>query len=486
MYSPTQATPTEDSATQSSLINNCNPSNDGPRHKRTQTRRHILEDRFLYVTMLLFSPYLYPIVHLLLHAEVTDADTLRALTALSRPGALALAVHCLALDHGFLCTGGSSDDGSSNPGPSGFAPAIRSVAASSLVPRDWTSSDGTTFSCRYIFPGSASSPGRASGAPSAFHVAMMVMGRHLLIAARATDAAGHTSEVSTELDIERWTTTTAAGDSGVRSHESSAAPAPTPAAPAPPASPFAATAAAADHVLSLLRPLADPPSSGTFCSLLGDHVWTRLAPACAGALQQRVAAAPAAETARAVAAAAADSRASRPHYRDEDDDFDTGSGGSSSGPVFGIPRPLTGTRPGDFDRDLYPDFSSAVPGYAIGGGSGGMFGGGRGGGGGGMLVGPGHPMFGGGMGGVGPFGPGGGGVPGVPPGARFDPIVPGGVFPAGPGGGGGAGGGLRGGRGGGRGGRGGGPRRALPGEPAPDHLAPPPDVGDEPPPDIYW
>lgn len=171
-----------------------------------------------------------------------------------------------------------------------------------------------------------------------------------------------------------------------------------------------------------------------------------------------------------------------PGYRNEDGNDGGGYGNGSRG-VFGIPRPGGGLpgRPGDFDRDMYPDLGPGAPGWLTGGG------GGMGGGFGGMpggLVGPGHPIFGGGGGGLGPAGPGFGPGPGMfppshPPGARFDPMVPPGIGGGGmfPGRGGGRGGGA------GRGGMGGG---RMPGEPQPDHLRPPPDLGNEPPPDIYW
>ncbi len=160
-----------------------------------------------------------------------------------------------------------------------------------------------------------------------------------------------------------------------------------------------------------------------------------------------------------------------------------------AGGVYGIPQPLTG-RPGDFDRDLHPDFGPSVPGGLLG-GIGGMGPGfGIGGRGSGSLVGPDHPMFGGGGGGGGSGFPGMGGFggrggphnpPSVPPGARFDPFMNPDV-------GSGNGFGSRFGGGGSGGGGGGGGRAAprFPGEPAPDHLRPPPDAGDEPPPDIYY
>lgn len=80
---------------------------------------------------------------------------------------------------------------------------------------------------------------------------------------------------------------------------------------------------------------------------------------------------------------------------------------------------------------------------------------------GGMLFGPGNAAFDGGRVGPGPGGLVPGGVPpGVPPGARFDPFGPPGAFPAGPPP---------------PPGRGGPPRgpRQFPGNPDPDHLAPP-------------
>jgi hypothetical protein len=121
-----------------------------------------------------------------------------------------------------------------------------------------------------------------------------------------------------------------------------------------------------------------------------------------------------------------------------------GAAGPPPNPLApGLPPPLTGRAPGDFDADLFPSFHGAVPGALA--GSGAPFGGGGAPGAGGMTVGPGHPLFGG-------WAPEGAPLPpGALPGARFDPFMP-------------PGGGL--GRGVGRGG----PPGVFPGEPDPDHA----------------
>jgi hypothetical protein len=97
-----------------------------------------------------------------------------------------------------------------------------------------------------------------------------------------------------------------------------------------------------------------------------------------------------------------------------------GPAGAPPGGLMGISPPLTGRTPGDFDRDIGPSFSPAVPGHLISGDAARARGGEPG-----SLVGPDHPLFlGRGEFGGAPDGglrPGRALPPGVPPGARFDP-----------------------------------------------------------------
>jgi hypothetical protein len=369
--------------------------------------------------------------------------------------ALALALHCGLLDLGLVCTG-ASDAGVPGTATAGFAPPHRDVPPTLLVPPGWVGPDGASFFFRYQFRAAGPVRGPAAAVPTVLVVALAA-GRSLVVHAKRSGAgAGAVADVTLELDTTRFI------------H------------PSDPVTLGAQETAASrplDGLRSLLRPLTTSEAGTAFAQTLAKGLFEPLLGA--GKPGER-------EKAERDAAEAAAQRAES--NRRGVGSAGVGGGGIPAGPgagagsgLFGVPAPLTGVRPGDFDRDLYPDFGAAAPGHLIGGGGGFL---GRGGGGlegGGNLVGPSHPLFqpnfGGPMPGLG-GGYGGPLPPGVPPGARFDPFMPPGVM------GGGAGRGRGGGRGG-RGGRGGG--GPAPFGPNPDHM-PPPGFGGEddgPPPEMY-
>jgi hypothetical protein len=364
--------------------------------------------------------------------------------------ALALAVHVGLLEGGLLGTG--SREAEAGGPAAGFAAPLREVPPAELVPADWVGPDGASFFFRYAtrLPGGAT-----------LLLAMLAAGADLVVHARTAGGGGSGGKVDTsfDLDVERFTAARQGACSAPLAIGGGGA---------------AAAAAAAGGLRAALAPLGTAAVSDALAAALRTHILGPLAPAPA----------PAPADGGRASAGRADAPAPSP--------LSTGRGGrgggwggvgGAPGGLMGIPAPLTGGGRGDFDRDLYPDFGAGVPGHLIGGGGGGM-GGGMGGG---SLVGPGHPLFGGMGGGMGPGGGmGGGGMgglpPGVPPGARFDPFGPPGVLPP-PGyeGGGGRGGGR-----GGRGGRGGGGAGRGGFGPNPDHMPPPPDADNEPPPDMYY
>jgi hypothetical protein len=368
--------------------------------------------------------------------------------------AIALLVHVAMLDAGFVCTGTGQDVERSGP-TAGFAPVPRPVAASQLVPspsafaQDGPNADGSSFFFEYQ---QESKQSGSRQAPLRIAVALVSVGSHVIVHSRATggsssgsSSGGEERQGECELSVNQYT---APFEHNIRISASSEG----------------VQGAALDELRRLLAPLHGAEASDELRARIHSALVQPLLPAP----QQKERTQASSEAPRSQP----QSQPSRPLYAGDDEYGGVPRGGG----FMGIPQPLTGGSRGDMDRDLYPDFSPAVPGYAIGGGRPGPMGGP-----GGSWVGPDHPIFGGNVGGgvPGVHGPGGFSPlpPGVPPGARFDPFGPPGTGFGIPG---------RGGRGGGRGGIGRGGGSGVPGfGPNPDHL-PPPGNDEGPPPDMYW
>ena len=431
---------------------------------------------------------------------------------------LAVALHALLLEEGFICVGANTAAVSAAAsGASGFAPAERDVPEDQLLPAGWIDAEeGGSFFFTYRPPPKQSCTCRAR-----LVVAAIAIGHQLAVHARVAGGAPTSSssakqpseaQSSVELDVPSLvdeagidalssTSTISSAASSTNTGNSSSSSSSSAAATSPRLAFLLAVAAAlapltdaakGEGLASAIRTqLLEPLSPGLGLSVPGTAAAATASSSSSSSSSSAASRATTAQAGSAPSSAGNNNNNRRPpppsSYSDDADGDDDGDGSRG---VYGIPRPggSGGRRGGDFDRDLYPDLSPAGPGWLIGGfgGSGGGGGGGEFGGGGGNLVGPGHPLFGGGGGGGGGLGGMGGGGSFAPPGARFDPFGPPGtgIGVPGRGGGGGRGGGRGGlGRGGGGGGGGGG---WIGGEPPPDHLRPPPDLGDEPPPDIYW
>lgn len=344
-----------------------------------------------------------------LHA-LSQASRLPALRApqLTPCGALALSVHSFFLARGLTCTGAHD-----TPPGDAFAAPHRAVPPAAFLPAGWDADGGDSFHFRYQRHGA----GRMGAATLQVHARAAESGA-LLVAARADRSlhGGGPAEAAVRLSLAEF--------AGGEACSAGSAPAAAQVAALCAALGGAEAGARFDDALerALLAPLLGEgsvagPGGGAFGGEAGGS-----SPRGAGGSSPR----------------GGGAHAGAPHHN----------------PLApGLPPPLTGRAPGDFDADLFPSVAGAVPGALPGWGGAPPGGGGEG----GMTVGPGHPLL------VGRYGPPGGGAPllppGVPAGARFDPFMPpdgGGLLPGGP---------LLGWPGAGRG-----VARIFPGEPNPDHA----------------
>jgi len=298
--------------------------------------------------------------------------------------ALAIAIHIVLIEYFHaICTGSTNEE---QQGPTaGFAAPVREIPADILVPTQWIGNDNASFFTRYTIQSKT------------ILLALLISGPHMIIHARTT--TNPKKDTSFEIDVTRFISN--ATPVVVGNHNDND---------------ITNTNQSLPLLSAWYRLLNTTERSNEFIKLIETHLIEPL-----------------------IGKANDDNDSMK-----DDTNLYTNSGlyhdplrmdrslRGNGGNLMGIPTPLTGHTPGDFDRDLYPNVQHTIPGNLLGSNNNpyapsSILPG--------NLVGPDHPLFTGNPQNFSPFGPTAGRstIPGIPPGARFDPFGPPGVLPPLPG-----------------------------------------------------